>query len=95
MSEQVTIWWVDTHFGMHPATLESAVGTMTAKQVRYKAQGYGNSIIKIQDASFTPQDAIARRRAHVKKELRIAEDRVAEHKRTLARLDEIEKGLDA
>lgn len=93
MSEQVTVYWIDTHFGMHPATLESAEGTMTEKQVRYKGP-YGSSRLLIKDASFTPQDAIARRRAYIEKELRIAEMRVGEFKNTLAQIDEIEKELD-
>lgn len=94
MAEQVTIYWVDHHFGMHPPTLESVEGSKTEKQVRYKAR-YGRSyeIMPIERACFTPQDAIKQYRANWLKELGYAEAKVREIRDGLAAVDELEKGL--
>lgn len=94
MAEQVTIYWVDMHSGLRPPTLESAEGTMTAKQIRHPARwGHGYSITEVDKACFTPQEAIAKRRAHVEQDLRSAEYQVGQAKANLAVLDELEKGL--
>lgn len=91
-SEQVTVWWIDDHFGMSPATLHSAPGSKSEKQVRYKER-FGMTHRPIELVSFTARDAIDRYRQRLRDQLDHERQQIKIYDDALVRLDEIEEEL--
>lgn len=94
MAEQVTVWWIDDHYGMRPATLHSAPGSKSEKQVRYRAGRFGMTHRPIGSVSFTAQDAIDKFRQRITEDRAHAFAEVQRFEAALVRLDEIEDELE-